>query len=89
MSRSGARRSAIDAPLRVGPDFNEARIPQHPQVLGDRGLAHASPFDEVADRPLPVTQQVKDAPAVRLGEHVECLDHRVLVCRIGYMPVKA
>jgi hypothetical protein len=40
-------------------------------VLRHPGLAQAEPIDELADRPLALTEEVEDAATLGLGEDVE------------------
>ena len=54
----------IDAPLRVDPHLDDARVAQHAQVLRDGRLTDPERRDEVPDRALLLPQQVEDAPAV-------------------------
>jgi hypothetical protein len=69
------RPQPVHAPLRVDADVDEARIAEHAEVLRDRGLAHRQLVDELADRPLAISQQVEDAAAIRFGEELERGDH--------------
>src|SRR5581483_10146560 len=61
----------VDAPLAGGPDVDHPRVPQDAEMLGDGGLADPEGRDQLADRPLRLAQQVEDAAAVGLGEHLE------------------
>jgi hypothetical protein len=40
-------------------------------MLGDSRLAHLQEPDEITDRALVVPQEVEDAPAIGLHEHLE------------------
>src|SRR6185503_895359 len=75
----GERRGAqhVEAPLRVLADLDEPALAQDAQVLGDAGLAQAEQRDELADRARALEQEVEDAPARRLGEHLEGRGHAV------------
>ena len=61
----------VQAPLGVGPDLDQPRLPEDPQVLGHARLAEAKPGDQLVHRPLTLPQEVEDMTAVRLGEHLE------------------
>ena len=61
----------VHAPLGVGPHLDQARLAQHPQVLGHAGLAEAQRGDQVADGLVLLAQQVQDAAPVRLGQNLE------------------
>jgi hypothetical protein len=63
---------AIQAPLRVSPRLNQARVPQHAKVLGHRRLADPEAGDEFADRPLSVAQQIQDLEPPWLREDLQC-----------------
>ena len=65
------RLDAVDAALRSHPARDEARVPQHLQVLGHRRLAHREGVDQVADAALRRAQLVEDLPPGRLGKHGE------------------
>src|SRR5690242_3297364 len=62
---------SIDAMLRLDPRLDEARVAQHAEVLGHRGLRHAELALELADRPLGRGQQAQQRSAARLGEDGE------------------
>src|SRR6185437_15041336 len=61
----------VHAPLGVGPHLDQARLAQHPEVLGHAGLAEAQRGHQVADGLLLLAQQVQDAAPVRLGQNLE------------------
>jgi Glutaminase len=62
------RPQAVPAPLAVGPDLDQSRLPQHPQMLRDTGLAQLHARDEVRDGPLAPAQEIEDLPARGLHE---------------------
>ena len=61
----------VDPALGVGADLDHSGVAQHPQVLRHRGLADVQRRHQVADRALPLPQEVEDPAAVGLGEHLE------------------
>src|SRR5215208_4847181 len=65
------RLDLVDPPLRLGAHRDQAGVAQDSQVLGDAGLAHLQPLDQIADRPLAVQQQVEDAPSGRFCQYLE------------------
>jgi hypothetical protein len=65
----GSQPVPAELPLRA--HAHEPGVAQDTKVLRHPGLAEAEPVDELADGSLTVTEQVKDAPALRLGEDVE------------------
>ena len=67
--RLGAQ--AVYPALRVDADFDESHIAQHAQVLRNGGLAHVERIHELADGALLLSQQVEQAPAIRLGDDLE------------------
>jgi hypothetical protein len=82
--------NAVEAPLRVRACFDEARILEDAEVLGDGRLAEPDAVDELADGSLALPEQVEDLNPPRLGEHLECSEgpHVSPVLPYGYMPVK-
>src|SRR5579871_4298985 len=52
---------AIEPPLAIGSHRHQARLTQHPQLLGDRRLAHAEALDEGVDGLLAPAQLLEDA----------------------------
>jgi len=62
---------AVNPPLRLGADRDQAGLPQHPQVLGHAGLAQLQPLDQISDRPLAIEQQIQDPPPRGLGQDLE------------------
>jgi hypothetical protein len=78
----------VQAPLRVGAHLDQARLAQHPQVLGNAGLADAQRGHQVADGLLPLAQQVQDPPPMRLGqylEHAANITTSLYNCQVMYM----
>jgi hypothetical protein len=69
LERLGAE--AVQPTLGVGPDVDEAGLPQDPKVLGDSRLAQAQQFDQFAHRVLVTAEPVEDAASVGLGQHLE------------------
>ena len=66
---------AIDAALRVDRRLYEARISQHAQMLGYRGLREIERRLEIADGALATGKESQDGAATRLGEDSECGFH--------------
>jgi hypothetical protein len=64
---------AIDAALRVDRRLYEARISQHAQMLGYRGLREIERRLEIADGALATGKESQDGAATRLGEDGECM----------------
>ncbi len=62
---------AVDAALRIGTRLDEAGVLEHAQVLGDGGLTQWETFDQVADGPLPLEQQLENRQAARVDERLE------------------
>src|SRR5215207_7064310 len=67
----GLGSDAVDAALGVGADGDEAGVPQHPEVLGDSGLAQLQALPQLPHRALPRQQQIQDPPSGGLGEDLE------------------
>ena len=61
----------VHAALGVDPDVDEPRVPEHPQVLGDRGLADVQRRHELTDWSLVLPEEIEDAAAVGLGQDLE------------------
>ena len=57
------RIKAVPAPLRVDADAHEPGLAQHPQMLGDAGLAQPELVDQLAYRVLALAQQVEESAA--------------------------
>ena len=72
------RPQPIDAPLRVRADFDEARVAEDAQVLGNRRLADGQVVDQLADRQIRESEQIQDAATVGLGEDFERRVHVLL-----------
>src|SRR5713226_9106455 len=60
------RPEPVQPPLLVHPGLDQPGLAEHPQVLGDRGLAHRQRVDEFPDRPLAVPDEVEEPPPPRL-----------------------
>jgi hypothetical protein len=81
------RPDAIQAALCFRARLDESSVLEDAQVLGHRRLADAEPVDELADRTLPVAEQIEDLKPPRLAQDLECskLGHReeyygVVIC---------
>jgi hypothetical protein len=64
---------AIEHVPAVTPRADQPHSVKHPQVFGDGRLGKAQADHDVADRPLPESQEIQDLPAARLGDGVECI----------------
>ena len=71
------RPQPIDAPLRVRADFDEPRVAEDAQVLGDRRLADGQVVDKLANRQIRASEQIQNAAPVGLGEDFERRVHLV------------
>src|SRR5215211_2490882 len=58
---------AVEAPLRVLANPDEADLPEHPKVLGNAGLAEREVPDQLPHRQLTLAEQVEDTPPVWVG----------------------
>ena len=67
----GLRPDAVEASLCIDSRLHEARLTQHPQMLGDAGLAEPELVDQLADRVLALAQQVEDPAPAGVGQHIE------------------
>ena len=56
--RFGAQ--AVEAPLRVVTDLDQANLAEHPKVLGDARLTEREVVDQLSDWSLAFAQQVED-----------------------------
>ena len=65
------RVESVDALLRDRTPGHEARVAEHPEVLGDRRLAHRQGRDEFVDAAVRSPEFVEDPTSGRLGEHGE------------------
>lgn len=61
----------VEASLTVGTHADEAGVTEDAQVLRHPGLADLEPVDQLSNGPFALAEEVKDAPALRLGEDVE------------------
>src|SRR5258708_34037289 len=77
IAKSLQRRGAdgIGAALRVYRDLYEARISQHAQMLGYRGLREIERRLEIADGAPATGKESQHGTATRLGEDSECGFH--------------
>src|SRR4051794_6074762 len=69
--RERLRAQLVPAPLRVLANADEAAVAQDPEVLRHPRLAEPELVHELADGSRALEQQVEDAPARGLREHVE------------------
>jgi hypothetical protein len=60
----------------VPPDVNEADVSQHAEMLRDRWLLQAKSRDDIADRPLGLSEIVEDVATSRFGNRVEDIGRR-------------
>ena len=63
----GLRLEAVDPPLGLAPGVDDAGLPQHAQVLRDRGAAGWEVARQVADRALFLSEQFDDPAPGRVG----------------------
>jgi hypothetical protein len=70
--------------LRVDRRLYEARISQHAQMLGYRGLREIERRLEIADGALATGKESQDGAATRLGEDSECGFHGTYIPRTVY-----
>ena len=61
----------VDAPLSFDARFDEARLAEHPEVLGHGGLRHPQLALDLADGLFRRREEAEDGPAVRLCENRE------------------
>lgn len=61
----------VQAALSVDARVDQPRLPEHPQVLGDRRLAQAEAIDELPDWLLAVAKHLENREAARLSEDLE------------------
>jgi len=54
----------VEPSLGVGPDVDQARLPQDPQVPRDPRLVQAGQLDQLADRVLLASQEVEELSAL-------------------------
>ena len=65
------RSQSIQAPLGFDARLHEPALPQHAQVLGDRGLLQSKLPLDLTHRALGREQQAQDRPSVGLGHDGE------------------
>jgi hypothetical protein len=65
----------VQPPLGLGPDGDEARVPQHPEVLGRPRLAAAEQTNELTDGAWALPQEVEDSAPGRFADDVERAGH--------------
>jgi hypothetical protein len=61
----------VEASLTLRAHADEAGVTQDAQVLRHPRLAYLEPVDQLSNGPFALAEEVKDAPALRLGEDVE------------------
>jgi hypothetical protein len=61
----------VQPPLPLRARLDEPGLREHTQVLRDPRLAKAKPVREIADRPLPVSEQIEDRQPPRLCQDLE------------------
>jgi hypothetical protein len=71
----GLAADAVEAALGVDAGFDQTGVAEDTEVLGDGRLADGKGLDEVSDRALAVPEEIEDAPAVALGQHLERRQH--------------
>ena len=82
---------SVDASLRLGPDLDQARLPQYPQVPGDCGPADRKRRGQLAGIPLPLSQHLDDLQPDRVGQrgqnlHCEYVTLDLRNCQVTYDP---
>ena len=56
----------------IGPDLDQSRLAQHPEVPGDRGLGQAREGgDQFAGRALALGEYVEQSTPIRFGDRFE------------------
>src|SRR5260221_3016707 len=65
------RSDPVDAPLRVHSRLYKAGLPEHPEVLGDRGLWHPKLVLDLADGPLRGRKEAQDGPTIWFRDDAE------------------
>jgi hypothetical protein len=75
----------VEASLTLRTHADEAGVTQDAQVLRHPRLADLEPVDQLSNGPFALAEEVKDAPALRLGEDVEggvhgVLDYSIVIC---------
>jgi hypothetical protein len=69
----------VEASLTLRTHADEAGVTQDAQVLRHPRLADLEPVDQLSHGPFALAEEVKDAPALRLGEDVEGGVHAVKI----------
>jgi hypothetical protein len=69
--RERLRPNPIEAPLGIRPRFDQPRVLEDAEMLGNGGLAEADVVDELADRSFPVAEQIQDRDPARFGQDLE------------------
>jgi hypothetical protein len=69
---------AVEAPLRVVTDLDQAGLAEHPKVLGDARLTEREVFDQLPDWSLAFAQQVEDTPPGGFSQDLERRYHTLI-----------
>src|SRR6185369_491455 len=72
----------VDTALGIDADVDEARLPQHAEMLRDRRLRHVEPALELADGPLGGGEQREHGAAIWFRQNREGRFHAV------YIPIR-
>jgi hypothetical protein len=78
------RPQLVPPPLGVMTHPHKARLAEHAQMLRRAGLAQPELFDQLADRPGPLEEQIQDAPARGLGEDMKRSCHISYITMLEY-----
>jgi hypothetical protein len=70
----GFRTKPVEAPLSIPPDLHQPGVAQHLEVTRHTWLMHPDLLDQLADRPLAVSDGIKDSPSCRISDHLEDRD---------------
>src|SRR5678815_5680628 len=78
------RSQSIEAPLCFDPRFHQARLSQHPQVLGDGWLRQSKLTLDLAHGALGREQQAEDGPSIGLRDDGERGFHDGYIAMYSY-----
>ena len=67
----GLGAEAVEPPLGVAADLDQAGVAQHLEVPGHAGLVHAESIYELGDRTLTAPYGVEDPTTSRFGDHIQ------------------
>src|SRR5689334_12640979 len=73
---------AVEAPLAIGADAHDARLPQVPQMLGDPGLAETTAQHQIPGGFFTGADEFEQAPAAGFGDGFKG-------CHVRYMPYES